>query len=117
MKTLNIFYKRFMKAIIAIAVCAVMVLGTAYPAMAFGGSSSNSSKGSVEMNDLKETSKEAVRKEPRSAQAVQAKAKEGPNSVQGSANSEKMKNTGNSDNATTIKAQVEDVLEKATPGS
>ena len=117
MRTLNIFYKRFMKAIIAIAVCTVMVLGTTYPAMAFGGSSSNSSQGLVEMNDLKETSKETVRKEPRNAQAVQAKAKEGLNSVQGNANSEKMKDVGNSDNTETIKARVEDVLEQATPGS
>jgi hypothetical protein len=117
MEILNTFYNRFVKAFLATAVCALMVLGVASPAMAFGSTPSDSSKGLVEMNEMKETSKDAVRKEPRNAKEVQAKAKRGTNAVQGDANLEKMNNPDNSRAARTIEAQAKDVLENITPGS
>lgn len=117
MNTLNIFSNRFMKAVVTAAVCAFMLLGTAYPAMAFGSSASDSSQGVVEMNEMKETSKDAVRQAPRGRQAVQNKAKRGPNAVQGNANLEKMNRSANSSQARTVEGQAEDILEDITPGS
>jgi hypothetical protein len=116
MKALTLFCKQLMRGMVAIALCAVMMLGAAHPAMAFGSNPSDSSQGLVEMNDLKETSKQAVRKEPRNAQDIQTKAQKGPNSVQGRANLEKMQNSSNS-SGTTIKDQAKDLLEDAAPGS
>ena len=117
MEILNTFYNRFIRAFVASAVCALMLLGIAAPAMAFGSTPSDRSKGVVEMNEMKETSKDAVRKEPRSAKEVQAKAKQGTNAVQGSANLEKMNTTSNSQRAKTIEAQAAGVLEDVAPGS
>ena len=116
MQTLNIFRAQFVKAFMAAAMCAFMLLGTAYPAMAFGNSSSDSSQGLVEMNEMKETSKDAVRNEPRNLQEVQNKAKQGSNAVQGNANLEKMNAPANSQQAKTVAEQAEDILENVIPG-
>ena len=117
MEILNTFYNRFVKAFVASAVCALMLLSVASPAMAFGSTPSDRSKGVVEMNEMKETSKDAVRKEPRSTKEVQAKARQGTNAVQGGANLEKMNNSRNSQQSETIEAQAADVLENVTPNS
>lgn len=110
------FRNRIAKAALAVAACALLVLSAASPAMAFGSSSSSPSKGVAEMNELKETSKQAVEAEPRSTKEIQNKAQKGPNAVQGSANLDKMNTTANSQEATTVSEQVEEILEGLTPG-
>lgn len=110
----NVF-SRAIKTLIAAAVCVLLVVGAAAPAVAFGSSDSSPSKGVAELDTLKETSKEAVKSEPRSREAVQSKAQSGPNEVQGSANLEKMKSPANSQNATAVSEQVEEALDSITP--
>ncbi|MEL6401594.1 MAG: hypothetical protein AAFR26_21340 [Cyanobacteria bacterium J06626_4] len=116
MQTLNIFRTQFVKAFMAVAMCAFILLETASPAMAFGNSSSDRSQGLVEMNEMKEISKAAFRNEPRSTEEVQNNAKQGSNAVQGSANLEKMNVPANSQQTRTVAEQAEDVLENITPG-
>lgn len=115
MNVLGNFYRRFVKGLLVSAACLVMLLSAAYPAMAFGSSPSSSDKGVPEMNEMKETSKKAVRGEPRSSKEVQEKAKRGPNAVQQGANLEKMNNPATSQGAETIEGQAEDLLESITP--
>lgn len=111
------FRNRIMKVALAMAACTLLVLGTASPVLAFGNSNSSPSDGVATMNDLKETSKQAVKAEPRDTKEVQSKAQGGLNSVQGSANLDKMNAPENSQAATTVSDQVEDMLEGLTPGN
>lgn len=97
--------------------CGFLILGVASPAIAFGNSNSSPSEGTAQMNNLQETSKQAVKAEPRSRGEVQNMAKEGPNEVQGSANLRGMNAPKNSQENTTVRKQVEEALENVTPGN
>lgn len=111
----NTLRSRIFKIVLAVFVGGFLLLNLAAPAMAFGSSSSSPSKGLTEMNEMKETSKEAVRKEPRGIKEIQDKAKRGPNSVQGNANLDKMNTPANSQEAQTIPEQARELLNNATP--
>lgn len=111
------FQNRMMKAALAAVACAFLLFAAASPAVAFGNSSSAPSEGVSSMNDLQETSKQAVKGDPDGLNKVQRKAKRGLNEVQGAANAEKMNTPADSKQATTVTEQVEDVLENITPGS
>lgn len=94
-----------------------LLLGVANPAMAFGNSSSSPSDGTTQMNKLQETSERALDAEPRNQQEVQRKAQRGPNEVQGDADLNTMNSPADSQSATTVQDQIENVLEKITPGN
>jgi hypothetical protein len=110
----NTLRSRISKIVLAAFVIGVLLLNLAAPAMAFGSNASSPSKGLPEMNEMKETSKEVVRKEPRSLEEVQEKAQRGPNSVQGNANLDKMNTPANSQAAQTIPEQAKELLDNAT---
>jgi cytoskeletal protein RodZ len=94
-----------------------LLLGVANPAMAFGNASSSPSEGTTQMNNLQETSERALQAEPRSQREVQNKAKRGPNEVQGDADLHTMNSPADSQSATTVQDQIENALEKITPGN
>ncbi|MFQ4137887.1 hypothetical protein PGN35_016345 [Nodosilinea sp. PGN35] len=93
-----------------------LFLGVASPAMAFGNSNSSPADGTAQMNNLQETSERALKAEPRSRSEVQGKAQRGPNEVQGDADLHTLNSPQNSQ-ATTVQDQIENALEKITPGS
>ncbi|MEA5448777.1 hypothetical protein VB780_09380 [Leptolyngbya sp. CCNP1308] len=93
-----------------------LFLGVASPAMAFGKSSSNSSDGTAQMNNIQKASERALKAEPRSQGEVQGKAQRGPNEVQGDADLHTLNSPQNSQ-ATTVQDQIENALEKVTPGN
>lgn len=109
--------RSFVKTL-AIAVVAVfLIMNIASPALAFGSSDrSNPSEGTAQMNNLQETSRRAVKEEPRSRSKVQRQAQRGPNEVQGDADLHGMNVPDNSKKATTVRKQAEEVLKKVTPG-
>ncbi|MGF1459543.1 MAG: hypothetical protein ACFBSG_11005 [Leptolyngbyaceae cyanobacterium] len=107
----NLNYRQFVKAAVALFVCTLLFIGSATSAFAIGSTPSDSSKGVAELNDLKETSRKAVRDEPRSKDEVKGKAQRGPNEVQGDADLNKMKNPGNSQQSKTVAEQAENALE------
>ncbi|MDB9528659.1 hypothetical protein PN498_21890 [Oscillatoria sp. CS-180] len=109
--------RRTISAAIAALVCAVMLLGVASPAFAFGSDTSSPREGVPQMNDMVETSRQSVKEEPRNPEEIQRKANRGPNGVQGAANLEKMNNPANSQEARTVRDQAEDLLESITPGN
>lgn len=114
MEILNTFYGRLIKAFMAITICTLVMLGIANSAMALGSTSSDSSEGMVQLNDIQESSKETLRNGPRSAQAIQSKSARGLNGVQGDADSEKMNTPANSQQAETIEEEIKDTLDKIT---
>ena len=116
MLVFNNFRSQLTKAVMVLFACGVLLFSTAAPAMAFGSSSSNPSDGVTEMNTLKEISKRAVNSEPRSREEVQRKAQEGPNSVQGGADLNKMNTPENSRQATPVGEQIENAIESVMPG-
>jgi hypothetical protein len=116
MQFFNHFRRKILKIALASFACGLLLLGATAPAMAFGSNSSNSSQGTAQMNDLQETSNQAVKDEPRGIQDVQAKAKRGPNEVQGNADLDKLNTPANSQSATTIEDQAKNLLDKITPG-
>lgn len=95
-----------------------LLLGVANPAIAFGNSSSSPSDGTTQMNKLQETSERALDAEPRNQQEAQRKAQQGPNEVQGDADLHTMNySPADSQSSTTVQDQIENVLEKITPGN
>lgn len=109
---------RHLAKISVVAVASLfLLLGVVSPAMAFGNSSSQPSDGTTQMNNLQETSERALKAEPRGQGEVQNKAQRGPNEVQGDADLHTMKSPAGSQSTTTVQDQIENVLEKVTPGN
>ena len=115
MKTLSTLFNRLTQSLIVVGMCAFMLIGVTSPALAFGSTPSDSSKGVAEMGEITETAEQTARKGPRNAKEIQEKAKRGPNGVQGDAGLEKMNTPANSQQARTVVDQAEDMLESATP--
>lgn len=109
--------RRLAKVTLVILAATFLLVGVASPANAFGNSSSSPSKGTAQMNDLQETSRRAVKQEPRSRREVQRQAKRGPNEVQGEADMHGMNVPDNSRKAKTVRKQAEEALKKVTPGN
>mgnify|MGYP006310235133 CR=1 FL=1 len=107
---------RIVPAMMAAIAFVILVLSAASPALAFGHRGSQASEGTAQMNELQETSKRALKAEPRSGKRVQQKARRGPNEVQGGANLRGMNAPKDSSETTTVRKQVERALEKVTPG-
>lgn len=101
--------------VVAIAfVCGVVIVANSAPALAFGlPGSAEPSQGTVEMDELYQESKQVAEGQPRGMEEVSKKASEGLNGVQGAANASKMKSSGDSANAETVKEDIADALESA----
>jgi glucan phosphoethanolaminetransferase (alkaline phosphatase superfamily) len=113
----NQLTRNFVRTLAIAFVAVSLVISFAGPAAAFGKNSrSNPSEGTAQMNDLQETSRRAVKEEPRSRSEVQRKAQRGPNEVQGDADMRGMNVPDNSKKATTVRKQAEEALKKVTPG-
>ena len=117
MDFLNRQMQRFAKISLIIVTTVFLFVGVAHPAIAFGNSNSSPSEGTAQMNNLQETSRRAVKQEPRSRQEVQNQAQRGPNEVQGDADLQGMNSQSNSQETTTVRKQVERALENVTPGN
>ncbi|MGB5914582.1 MAG: hypothetical protein WBG63_06940 [Phormidesmis sp.] len=100
------------------ATCAFVLFVNATPAFAFGGSSSQPSKGTEQLNSVQKMSEDAITKGGKndmgSMRNVSKNSERGLNEVQGAADKEDMIST-NSANGETIEGRIEDVLEDITP--
>lgn len=112
LKQAKIQLGRFLVVLVS---CAMLLFNTAAPAFADHHANSRPSEGTAQMNDLQETSKRALEREPRGKNEVRGQAQKGPNSVQGDADVGKMNSVGNS-SAKTVRDQLEDALDSVTPG-
>lgn len=94
--------------------CTMLFLGNALPAAAIGSSPSNPSKGEEPLDQIFEESKDVTDSQPMSLEETQKKANEGLNEVQGAADRDRMYTPENSQNATSVKDQVQNLLENVT---
>jgi signal transduction histidine kinase len=113
---INRFSHSLTRVLVAAFACVLLVFTAASPALAFGGSNSDPQQGTAQMNELQETSKRAVKAEPRDRAEMQRKAQDGINEVQGSANREQMYSS-NQSQATSVRKQIENALEDVTGNS
>lgn len=88
----KLFCARPLRFLIAASLCTFLFLSNALPAAAVGGSD----KGGTTLDQIVEKAEQVVKQEPRSMQEVQTEANKNTNSVQGSANKEKMEKAENS---------------------
>lgn len=92
--------------------CATTLFVNSAPAVAFGmKTSAEPTDGTTQLDRIYEESEQAIKGQPRGMEAVQKKASEGLNGVQGSANAGKMKSPGDSTGASTVKDDVKDALD------
>lgn len=121
------FYKgiqnQIFKVLTIVLTCSLLVFSNVSPALAFersgSGSSSDPSQGAAVLDNLKGESEDAMSDGLNSMEKTQRKAQEGPNEVQGGADLDKMYNSDNSDDskdAVSVRKQIENALENASPG-
>ncbi|MEM7772427.1 MAG: hypothetical protein AAF327_18180 [Cyanobacteria bacterium P01_A01_bin.37] len=85
------------------------------PAFAFGTkSSSNPSAGAAQLDETLQEAREAINGQPRGMDKIQSKARQGINEVQGDADIDKMNRPENSQDATTVKGDIERALDSVT---
>lgn len=116
---------RVLRGLAITAACAVLVFSNVFPAVAFESSKtsptagfettkSHPAKGAEPLDAIYDESAKALNNATRGTSELQKKANEGLNEVQGAANTERMYRPDNSQDATTIKDKVEDILENVT---
>ena len=101
--------------VLAIAlVFAVVLFTNSSPALAFGTKTpAEPSEGTAQLDDIYQQAKQVTEGQPRGMEETKGKASQGLNSVQGAANAEKMKSSGDT-GATTVKDDIKNALESAT---
>lgn len=106
----NFPVRRLFRVFAAICVCVLLFVSSALPASA---ERSNPTEGEANLTQIEKKSQEAVLSKPYSLEKTQAEANKGINEVQGDADKDKMI-TPETANATSVKEQVENALEKLT---
>jgi hypothetical protein len=94
--------------------CVLLLLTNAFPALAIDTTKSAPTEGTVQLNEIQLKTDEKATEAPLGLEETQAETYQGLNEVQGDADFDKMKRPENSQNATTVKDQVENFLEKVT---
>ena len=95
--------------------CAVALFINGSPAFAFGTKTpAEPSKGAAQLDNVYQQAKQVTESQPRGMKEVKDKASQGLNGVQGAADADKMKTTGDSSGATTVKDDVKDALGSIT---
>jgi hypothetical protein len=104
---------RPVRVLLAIAVCAMLLISNIQPAAAFGSTKSNPSEGATQFDKVLDESERFIQSGPPSMEDVQSGSEQGINEVQGNADADKMKRPENSQQATSVEEQVKHALEKS----
>jgi hypothetical protein len=94
--------------------CALLLLTNAFPALAMGTTKSATTEATDQLNQIQRKTDEKATEPPLGREETQAETYQGLNEVQGDADFDKMKRPENSQNATTVKDEVGNFLEKMT---
>jgi hypothetical protein len=94
--------------------CALLLLTNAFPALAIGTTPSAPTEATDQLIGIQNKTDKKATEPPLGRGETQAETYNGLNEVQGDADFDKMKRPENSQNATTVKDQVENFLEKVT---
>ncbi|MGD1951595.1 MAG: hypothetical protein ACFB14_18410 [Leptolyngbyaceae cyanobacterium] len=105
---------RAVKALAVAFICAAALVVNSSPAFAFGMKTpAEPSEGTAQLDEVYQEAKQVTESQPRGMERVQDKATQGLNSVQGSADSDKMKSAGDSSEANTVKGDVKKAMKSA----
>lgn len=106
--------KQSIRTILVAFTCAILLLSTAFPALAGGQTApTNPTKGEAPLSDIIDKSEDMIQNGIPSLEKVQKEANNGLNEVQGSADKNKMSRPSNSRQAVSIEERIKTGLEKA----
>ncbi|MCC5639420.1 hypothetical protein LC593_27075 [Nostoc sp. CHAB 5844] len=94
--------------------CALLLFSNAFPALAIESSQSKPTDATTQLLETQKKTDEVGRSAPPGLKKVQEESNKGLNEVQGDADIDKMKRPENSQDATTVEDEVENLLEKVT---
>ncbi|MBD2448005.1 hypothetical protein H6G76_12680 [Nostoc sp. FACHB-152] len=94
--------------------CALLLISNAFPAFAIESYQSNPTEATTQLLETQKKTDEIGRSAPPGLKKVQEESNKGLNEVQGDADIDKMKRPENSQNATTVEEEIQNVLEKVT---
>jgi len=108
---LNATSSSFRRVAIAL-LCVIVLFANGAPAYAFGSkTSSDPSDGVVQLDDVLDNARDSIYNDSIGMKDVQKKSSKGLNGVQGAADADKMKKPSDSSEVTTVKDDIENVLE------
>src|SRR5690349_15362531 len=94
--------------------CAVLLISNAFPAFAIESYQSNPTEATTQLLETQRKTDEIGRSAPPGLKKVQEESNKGLNEVQGDADIDKMKRPDNSQGATSVEEEVQNLLEKVT---
>ncbi|MBE9205476.1 hypothetical protein IQ244_02795 [Nostoc sp. LEGE 06077] len=94
--------------------CALVLVSNAFPAFAIESYKSDPTEATTQLLETQKKTDEIGRSAPPGLKKVQEESNKGLNEVQGDADIDKMKRPENSQAATTVEDEVENLLEKVT---
>ena len=94
--------------------CALIFLSSNYPALAISSYQSDPTEGTTQLLETQRLTDEAAKSPPAKLKEVQEKSNQGLNEVQGDADIDKMKRPENSQSATSVENEVQNILKKVT---
>jgi hypothetical protein len=102
------------KFLLVIFTCTLLSLSTAFPAWAIGSYQSEPTEGTTQLLETQRRTDKVAKQPPMELRDVQKNSNQGLNEVQGDADFDQMKRPENSQNATTVKDELENILERVT---
>lgn len=107
---------RLTQTLAIIFICTLLLFSNVLPANAASANTtqakSDSTEGSVRLDNVQKKSEEALRHPPLDMQSVQDESNQGLNEIQGAADVQDMNRPSNSQRATSIEEKAEQILEK-----
>ncbi|ALF53941.1 hypothetical protein ACX27_15500 [Nostoc piscinale CENA21] len=94
--------------------CALVLFSNAFPALAIESYKSEPTEATTQLLETQKKTDEVGRSAPPGLNKVQEESNKGLNEVQGDADIDKMKRPENSQDATSVRDEVENLLEKVT---
>ncbi|MBE9006884.1 hypothetical protein IQ259_17885 [Fortiea sp. LEGE XX443] len=116
MKNMNfgVSLLRPLRFLIIAFTCALLLISNAFPAFAIEASKSKPTDATTQLLETQRKTDELARSAPPGLNKVQEESNKGLNEVQGDADIDKMKRPENSQNATSVEEEVQNLLEKVT---
>ena len=104
---------RSMRFVIAAFACSLLLMSSAFPALAV---TSSPTEGEAQLQKTLDEAYKVIEEKPRTIEEIHSKAKKGPNEVQGDADIDKMSTPENSQDATSVPEQINEFV-KSIKGS
>lgn len=111
---LDQLFSKAAKVLFLISVCFMMVISCITPVWAIGTTPSAPHQGEAQLHDIQRKSEEVLERMPDLEESQRKTSGTGLNSVQGSADLDKLHTPANSQDATTVKQEFENLIDRVT---